>query len=271
MAGDWLKIEKDTPEKPEIAGISAALDISPEVAFAKCFKLWRWADSNLESGHAPRVTKAFLDSIVGMSGFAQAMVDVGWLSNGNDAIEFPNFDRHMSQSAKRRGLAANRKQKQRGAECHAPRVTKAGPEKRREEKNKRREKSAAKPPPRPRNELFDAIAEVTGFDPATSGPLIGKVSATLKDAGYTPDDVREFARRYWEFCPYARDSGGERPTPPELEKYIGRIRASPAPSQPPRGAPRTKAQDIADTAARSLQTILENQKCLPPSAPAIPG
>ena len=83
--------------------------------------------------------------------------------------------------------------------------------------------------------MFDAIAEVTGFDPATAGSQIGKVAASLRkaDPEYGPDDVREFGRRYWEICPYAEESRTERPTPSELEKYIGRIRAGPVADRPP--------------------------------------
>jgi hypothetical protein len=136
MAGDWLKIEKDTPEKPEIAGLCAILGINPDVAFAKCFRLWRWADSNTADGHVRRVTPEFLDSLVGLPGFTQALLEVGWLRARNDALEFPNFDRHMGQPAKARALAANRKRKERHAECHAARVTETRPEKRREEKSR---------------------------------------------------------------------------------------------------------------------------------------
>lgn len=87
---------------------------------------------------------------------------------------------------------------------------------------------------RPRNEVFDAIAEVTGTDGSTNS-LIGKVAATLKKANppYTPEEIREFGRRFWEFCQYAArdDPPRDRPTPNEIEKNIGRVRAPPAPIQ----------------------------------------
>jgi hypothetical protein len=46
--------------------------------------------------------------------------------------------------------------------------------------------------PRPRNELFDAVVEVTGFDPKVNGALIGKTVAVLNaaDPPYTPAEVR---------------------------------------------------------------------------------
>jgi hypothetical protein len=80
---------------------------------------------------------------------------------------------------------------------------------------------------RPRNPLFDAVSEVTGADAKLVGSLIGKVSAALAEAGYGPDDVRDFGRRYLDLCPWAR---GERtrPEPAELQKHIGKLRAAPA-------------------------------------------
>lgn len=92
-------------------------------------------------------------------------------------------------------------------------------------------------PTRPRNELFDAVAEVTGADPVVSGSHVGKLAAALSKAEppYTAGDVREFARRFLEFCPWAAGER-DRPTIGEIQKNIGRIRAGPSaatPSPPP--------------------------------------
>jgi DNA-binding transcriptional ArsR family regulator len=105
-------------------------------------------------------------------------------------------------------------------------------------------KKAAKSSDKPRepNPLFDAIAEVTGLDPATAGALIGSVAASLSKAEkpYGPADVREFARRFHELCPHAaKDTPPRlRPTAKEIERYIGLIRASPPPVAPTTRDPR---------------------------------
>jgi hypothetical protein len=107
-------------------------------------------------------------------------------------------------------------------------------------------KKAAKSSDKPRepNPLFDAIAEVTGLDPATAGGLIGSVAASLSKAEkpYGPADIREFARRFHEFCPHAaKDTPPRlRPTAKEIERYIGLIRAG-----PPAATPTTRAPTIA--------------------------
>ena len=108
------------------------------------------------------------------------------------------------------------------------------------------ERAAAAPPPsepvasdpaaktRPTRPLFDAVAEVTASDPRVSASHIGKVESNLKRAEppYTPEDVREFGRRFWSLCPWAAGER-DRPTLGELEKHIGKLRAPPAELNPP--------------------------------------
>jgi len=57
-----------------------------------------------------------------------------------------------------------------------------------------RKRGAKKRPavPRPRDRLFDAVAEVTGLDPRLAGSKIGRVCSALRegDPPYTPEEVR---------------------------------------------------------------------------------
>lgn len=81
-------------------------------------------------------------------------------------------------------------------------------------------KSAEKAP-RPRDPLFDAIAEVCNVDPATAGSSIAKVEQALKkaDPPYTPEEVRAFGVKWWEWK--------ERTDPPtiwKLKEQIGTVR-----------------------------------------------
>lgn len=98
--------------------------------------------------------------------------------------------------------------------------------------------------PREPNPLFDAVAAVTGLDPATAGSHIGSVTAALTSANppYTADEVHTFGRRFHEFCSWAR---GERdkPHPGELQKYIGKLRAAPALAPTPRPSPQRPTFD----------------------------
>lgn len=127
MANNWLKVEHETPEKPEVFGIAAALQITPDEAFGILFRMWRWFDSHTEDGNARSVTPALLDRYLGKPGFAEACVSVGWLTFSAAGAALPNFDRHCGQTAKGRALTYNRVRQSRELKrsCNASNVTEA--------------------------------------------------------------------------------------------------------------------------------------------------
>lgn len=142
MAGDWIKVETCTPDKPEVYQISEILGIDPDAVIGKLFRIWVWADQQTIDGNACGVTKALLDRVTGVSGFTEAMEQVGWLTKTEGGFQLPNFDRHNGHTAKKRSQTAKRVQKHRDPEskpCNAKRnarsVTKTLPEKNREKKN----------------------------------------------------------------------------------------------------------------------------------------
>jgi len=132
VAGDWIKIEKATSRKPEVLRIADTLAIHPDHAFGLCVRFWSWCDDHMTDGHAQSVTYVTLDTVFGHAGFATALTEVGWLrvrrsaadGSPDGSLEIPNFDRHLSESAKNRALSAGRKQKQR-SQSAAKDVTKA--------------------------------------------------------------------------------------------------------------------------------------------------
>jgi hypothetical protein len=130
MAGDWIKVEAVTPDKPEVHEIAEALQIDPETALGHLFRVWIWADQHSLSGDALSVTDVTLDSIARRNGFAQAMRNAGWLK-GAGRVSFPNFERHNGKTAKNRALTKDRMKRHRDD----VNVTSPSPEKRREEGN----------------------------------------------------------------------------------------------------------------------------------------
>lgn len=109
MAGEWLKLEANTPEKPEVFAITVAMGWEdPDLAVGKLFKVWRWFDQQTVDGNAPNVTLGLLDRVSGVSGFAQAMCNAGWLVQACGGLSLPNFDRHNGKTAKDRALTAKR-------------------------------------------------------------------------------------------------------------------------------------------------------------------
>ena len=113
MAGDWLKVETATPDKPEILQMAHELNLDPDAVFGKVYRVWVWFDSHSEDGNAPSVTEMLLDRQVGVTGFVQSMVNVGWMQKEEDFISVPNFDSHNGQSAKKRANTARRVAKSR--------------------------------------------------------------------------------------------------------------------------------------------------------------
>jgi len=138
MAGDWIKFDKATLEKPEVAMIADELGIDDDAVVGKLLRIWAWADEHCHADGVTSVTlMSRLDRRVAVTGFCQAMVNAGWLVIEDEQLQFPNFGRHNGNPAKSRALATERKRESRSKrdKCHGQSVTKTRPEKRREEKS----------------------------------------------------------------------------------------------------------------------------------------
>lgn len=122
MADFWIKIEKGTPDKPELLEMASILNIDdPDTVMGKLVRVWSWFDSNSENGHAPSVTNVLIDRMTGVTGFTDALVAVGWMQKIDGGYYMSNFERHIGKGAKKRASDAERKRKSR--ECHAQTVT----------------------------------------------------------------------------------------------------------------------------------------------------
>lgn len=112
MAGDWLKFELITLDKPEVCQIAEYAGIDIDAVIGKLLRVWGWFDQLTESGNAPSVSKKLLDRLVGVPGFCEFMIQVGWMIETDDdtgrRISLPNFDRHNGTTAKQRLLTARR-------------------------------------------------------------------------------------------------------------------------------------------------------------------
>lgn len=140
MAGEWIKVQLDLPEKPEVFEIASMLQLDPDAVVGKLLRVWGWFDKHTVDGNAVGVTFALLDRLSGVTGFGEAMNFVGWVQQNDRTLTIPNFDKHNGETAKARALGAKRQEKRRGrdesnANSNAASVTTALPreEKRREE------------------------------------------------------------------------------------------------------------------------------------------
>jgi len=161
MAGEWMKMECDTPEKPEVLALTAALGwTDPDVTVGKLFRLWRWFDKHTIDGNAAGVTLALLDAQVGVTGFCEKMIAVGWLESDASGVRLPKFDRHNGTTAKARSqtakrVAAHKANAKGNGTGNAPTVTGALPreEKRREEDQEQSARGALPPAGRRRSKI----------------------------------------------------------------------------------------------------------------------
>jgi hypothetical protein len=79
MAGDWIKFELTTLDKPEVCQIADLADIDPDAVVGKLMRVWGWFDQQTEKGNAPSVSKKLLDRLVGVTGFCEHMKSVAWM------------------------------------------------------------------------------------------------------------------------------------------------------------------------------------------------
>ncbi|MGL9720119.1 DnaT-like ssDNA-binding domain-containing protein [Symbiopectobacterium sp.] len=146
MAYEWIKVEVITPDKPEVHRLAEILSIDPDSVLGKLIRIWAWADQQTidgnANGNAASVTKNAIDRIAFLHGFADALLQVGWLKVEGSTLVFPNFDRHNGKSSKKRMLANRRvtEHREKGKKSNAESVTgafqKALPEEEREEEVK---------------------------------------------------------------------------------------------------------------------------------------
>jgi chorismate mutase len=108
MAGDWIKFELATPDKPEVWAIAASLSIDPDAVVGKLLRVWGWFDQQTENGNAPSVSKMLLDRLVGVTGFCKAVIDADWMHDDGVTLSLPHFDRHNGKTAKNRATTAKR-------------------------------------------------------------------------------------------------------------------------------------------------------------------
>jgi hypothetical protein len=131
MAGDWIKFENATLDKPEVFRIADLLGVTPEHAVGLLCRFWVWLDRNSCNGLVTLMYAKSIDAVMRCDGFASCLVDVGWaeIDNSKGVLTIRNFDRHNGKSAKTRASTKDRVANHRNAHVTPQPL----PEKRREE------------------------------------------------------------------------------------------------------------------------------------------
>lgn len=219
MAGDWFKMRTDLDETPEVIGMAARLGIEEDKVIALCYRLWRWADrqclidNETFDAHANGLPTDWIDRHVRFDGFADALRTFGWLKAKKGGFILPNAGRWLGENAKARAVSSQKKRIQRTSAVPKSvlknRGQKQGPEKRREEKSN---DAAHHLPPsggeskksRKPDHIWDAVVAECG-DPRTTSERgkFNKAVKELKEAGATPDAIRDKAKLYRDRYPRA--------------------------------------------------------------------
>lgn len=237
MAGDWIKIEHATPDKPEIYQLAEILGIDPDAIVGKLVRLWTWADQQSVSGDDISVSTHVIDRLTHQPGFSAALRKVDWLQARSGSLAIPRFDRHNGQSAKARSetnrrVAEHRKNKKPNKPpTPIPNVTekplpKPLPEKRREEKNEEREKTLALATASPvSEEKTRVIGFVNSVHSAWRLPALSRKENTALEENI--EIISSLKQEEWEllasYYVTKNDPSPARYAPPSRERFLGDI------------------------------------------------
>ncbi len=147
----------DLREDPAVMQMAEITGMNEICVVGYCHAIWSWLSRQCHAGSVTGVTLLSLGRVTQTGDFPIAMQKVGWLDeqtiDGVTTLVVPNFERHLSQSAKRRALAADRQSARRHAAVTEVSRTerdemRTREEKRREENKEDKRVRAALPPSR---------------------------------------------------------------------------------------------------------------------------
>ncbi len=108
MAGDWIKMRSNLWDDPRVTRLADLTDTSEAAVIGGLYWLWSTADQHSTDGVMPGLSIKGVDRKTGITGFGQALCDIGWLQDGTDGVRIPNFVEHNGDSAKKRCQTAKR-------------------------------------------------------------------------------------------------------------------------------------------------------------------
>lgn len=107
MAGiSWVKIETTLPHKPIVLKLRRILKKGRNEIVGMLVILLCWADGATADGNLGEMLPEDIDYVVGCDGFGQALVEAGWLIEGESGLQFSDWSDHNGYTAKRRAMKA---------------------------------------------------------------------------------------------------------------------------------------------------------------------
>lgn len=108
MAGEWIPIDCNLADKPEVLELMDETGEPIEVVVYRLLRLWSWAALNTADGTL-RATAARLKHVAGgTENFWLAVERVGWLEFGDGTVTIAGWDQRFSRAAKARATNARR-------------------------------------------------------------------------------------------------------------------------------------------------------------------
>lgn len=100
----FLILRHDLDDDPHVLHLMDLLMLDVDTALIKLRRLWRHADLHTSDGLIPYATRESVDRLVGIPGFAQALVDVGWLELDITGARVARFEEWMGVEGVRGAL-----------------------------------------------------------------------------------------------------------------------------------------------------------------------
>lgn len=115
----WIKMRLDLAEDPAVIEMAEKLNVREEMIVGYCHAFWSWVSRQCHAESVTGVTLVSLGRRLNLPGFPELLRDVGWLeyddTGERPVITIPKFDRHLSESAKKRAIDADRQRKRRNS------------------------------------------------------------------------------------------------------------------------------------------------------------
>lgn len=113
MAGDWIPMRLDLMEDPAVMQMAHELGVRDEVVVGYCHAFWCWVSRQMSDGCLTGVPLLSIERRLNLPGFLDMLCKVGWLeyddAGPEPILRIPNFDRWLSESAKKRLIASHKK------------------------------------------------------------------------------------------------------------------------------------------------------------------
>jgi len=109
MAGDWMQVDLDLPEKVQVHAILDETELPIDVVCGRIVLFWRWVERHVTDGFKPGATvRSLIRAAGGDESFWLAVSKSGWLCIEPDGLRIPDWEKRFSKASKQRIVNARR-------------------------------------------------------------------------------------------------------------------------------------------------------------------